>query len=344
MTLRITRLAQEVDGVAIGAEQVVVTQANRTKGAKGDTGDAATVSVGSVTKLSPGATPTVVNTGTSGAAVFDFGIPEGEKGDKGDKGDDGDAATIEIGAVTTLPAGSLATVENVGTPTAAILNLALPKGADGTGAGDVIGPAEAVAGHIAVFADGTGKVLEDGGAPPEPGLVLIEAMEVTSPVAAIDFVNGIDGTYDGYEIRFYNVRLSTESSLVMQVSSNGGTSFDNGASDYTWIRKLQRSSAASTIDGSGLASAQSIEVSSISIGNSADEVGCSGVVRIMQPSVAQHHTFLTDCVGIDTLGNLFRAEVAGRRKAAAIVNAVRFFNSFGNVTSGAFALYGVRKS
>ena len=40
-------------------------------------------------------------------------------------------STIEIGTVTTLPAGSPATVVNIGTPSAAILDFGLPEGDQG---------------------------------------------------------------------------------------------------------------------------------------------------------------------------------------------------------------------
>lgn len=46
-------------------------------------GDAATIAVGAVTTLSAGATATVENVGTAGAAVFDFGIPRGDPGATG---------------------------------------------------------------------------------------------------------------------------------------------------------------------------------------------------------------------------------------------------------------------
>ena len=55
-------------------------------GDKGNPGTAATIEVGSVTGLDAGASPTVVNSGTSTAARFDFGIPKGDKGDTGDPG------------------------------------------------------------------------------------------------------------------------------------------------------------------------------------------------------------------------------------------------------------------
>ena len=57
----------------------------------------------------------------------------GPKGDTGDTGPQGPAATITVGTTTTLPAGSQATVTNVGTSGAAVFNFGIPKGADGQG-------------------------------------------------------------------------------------------------------------------------------------------------------------------------------------------------------------------
>ena len=48
-------------------------------GKAGPPGAAATVAVGSTTTLNPGVDATVTNSGTNTAAVFDFGIPKGEK-------------------------------------------------------------------------------------------------------------------------------------------------------------------------------------------------------------------------------------------------------------------------
>lgn len=56
------------------------------KGTTGATGSAATVAAGSVTTLSPGASATVVNAGSSSAATFNFGIPQGATGSTGSAG------------------------------------------------------------------------------------------------------------------------------------------------------------------------------------------------------------------------------------------------------------------
>lgn len=71
--------------------------------------------------------------------------PVNIKGEQGVAGKDGTAATVAIGTVTTGDPGSNASVTNVGTDTAAVFDITIPrgdKGADGTGAGDVIAAAD----------------------------------------------------------------------------------------------------------------------------------------------------------------------------------------------------------
>lgn len=118
----------------------------------GGGGTAATIRVGTTTTLPPGSSATVTNSGTSSAAVFNFGIPAGERGEAGAAGPagaqgaegpagtdgingvdgkDGTAATITVGAVTTGAPETAAAVDNVGTSTAAIFNFTIPRGKDG---------------------------------------------------------------------------------------------------------------------------------------------------------------------------------------------------------------------
>ena len=71
--------------------------------------------------------------------------PVNIKGEQGKHGTDGAAATVAIGTVTTGEPGTTASVTNVGTDTAAVLDIIIPrgdKGKDGTGAGDVVAAAD----------------------------------------------------------------------------------------------------------------------------------------------------------------------------------------------------------
>lgn len=74
------------------------TGATGATGAKGDTGDpgaAATIAAGTTTTGAPGTNASVVNSGTSSAAVFDFTIPRGATGATGPAG-----AGVQTGGLT----------------------------------------------------------------------------------------------------------------------------------------------------------------------------------------------------------------------------------------------------
>ena len=77
-------------------------------GATGATGTAATATAGTTATLAPGANATVVNAGTTSAAVFNFGIPTGAQGPQGIQGIPGPAGSGsgDVVSTTTLTAGA----------------------------------------------------------------------------------------------------------------------------------------------------------------------------------------------------------------------------------------------
>jgi len=116
-------------------------------GPTGATGTAATIAAGTTTTSLPGTSASVINSGTSSAAVFDFTIPRGDvgaTGPTGATGATGAAATIAAGTTTTTAPGTSATVTNVGTSGAAIFDFDIPRGAgvnSGGSAGQVLAKA-----------------------------------------------------------------------------------------------------------------------------------------------------------------------------------------------------------
>jgi hypothetical protein len=73
------------------------------QGTQGPQGAAATIAVGTTSTLAPGSSATVANSGTSSAAVFDFGIPEGVQGPPGL---DGTGAPV-FGQVAKMTSGTI---------------------------------------------------------------------------------------------------------------------------------------------------------------------------------------------------------------------------------------------
>lgn len=117
-----------------GTEWVYLCDLSGVQGAKGE---AATVTVGTVTVGAAGSDPSVTNVGTSAAAVLNFVIPKGDKGDPGDKGDDGTG----ISGIT-LTSGNHAP-GTLDTYTVQLTNgetfpFQVYNGTNGTGAGDLM--------------------------------------------------------------------------------------------------------------------------------------------------------------------------------------------------------------
>lgn len=129
------------------------TGAKGDKGDKGDTGATGangvtpTLKVGSTTTGNAGTNASVTMTDNNNVYTLNFVIPKGEKGDTGAKGAagakgqdgakgaDGITPTIRVGTVTTLAAGSNATVTMSENNNVYTLNFGIPKGNKGdTGA------------------------------------------------------------------------------------------------------------------------------------------------------------------------------------------------------------------
>ena len=110
-------------------------------GANGKDGVTPTLRVGSTSTGNAGTNANVTMTDSNNVYTLNFVIPKGEKGDNGTKGADGAKGadgitpTLKVGTVTTLAAGSNATVTMSENNNVYTLNFGIPKGNKGdTGA------------------------------------------------------------------------------------------------------------------------------------------------------------------------------------------------------------------
>ena len=162
------------------------------QGAKGDQGDAGTITVGTVTS---GDTVAVENVGTSTAAVFNFTLK------KGDKGDTGNAATIAVGTVT---GGSTASVTNSGTSSAAVFDFVLPKGDTGA------------QGNPTVVNGKSGASITLGGG--DIAMTSYSKPASTSAIATSDTINDAVGKLE-YKADANATSISTNTSAIADINA-----------------------------------------------------------------------------------------------------------------------------
>jgi hypothetical protein len=176
----------------------------------------------------------------------------------------------------------------------------------------------------------------------ESGLVLL-ATSSASASATIDFTSGINSTYDEYEIHFQNVIPATNNAtLNLRVSYDGATW--QSTAEYTYAFNTVTTAASSTASGATNGTSM---ILTPALSNAAADGGASGVIHIITPSnTASFKHMLWDitsrasATGFTSGGGMYTKTDSSTSATVGI----RFLASSGNLTSGGFKLYGVKKS
>lgn len=191
-------------------------------------------------------------------------------------------------------------------------------------------------GHI-ITADASGN-LQDGGVL-STGSMIYLSTQTASASATIDFTSLITSTYDDYVVIFDGViPVTGGTSLYFRTSSNNGSSYDAGANNYAWGQSgtLGSGAGATEID-LGIGGAPS--------NNAA--VGIAGTLRLynLNSATVYKRAVWDISYGSATGSASFVSYAgAGARISTAAVNAIRFLMQGGNISTGTFKLYGIKKA
>ena len=148
-----------------------------------------------------------------------------------------------------------------------------------------------------------------------------------------------NSTYSSYQVVFDSVLPATDvAALYMRFSSDGGSTFDSGASDYEYAARI--------VASNGVASDKSDEnasgfIISDLIGTAAGETGVSGKVDLT-PSGGGRPSVRWQVSRVSSGNFLGYQRGGGERRATVEVDAIQFLMSTGNIASGIIYLYGLK--
>ena len=201
---------------------------------------------------------------------------------------------------------------------------------------------------VAIGAGTSGHFLKSQGAGSVPvfaadskgGMTFINTTDI-SDAATYNFTAVDASSYDAYHFLLQNVIPATDNvQMHARTSTDGGSSYDSGASDYAWhddqFATYTRDDADDSIVLTGTTSG-----TAYTVGSAANEPGVSGWIWLMGPHLtgftAMSSTLNMKSASTYYIGN----ECFGWRLEAADVDAFQLFYSSGNIESGTITVYGL---
>jgi hypothetical protein len=177
-----------------------------------------------------------------------------------------------------------------------------------------------------------------------PGKVLL-ATQSASASATIDFTTNLSDAYDGYEIAFDGVKPATDDvGLWLRVGTGGGPTYQT--SGYKWLQNQ-------FITGTGInaigdnAAGQMVLTNSggggSGVGNASGE-HVSGSIKFSNPDASDFPMFNIETRWRCANGNLGAVNEVAEYSTAGAITGLRLMFSSGNIASGRFVLYGMRKA
>ena len=171
------------------------------------------------------------------------------------------------------------------------------------------------------------------------GTVVELTRGTVSSAASLDLTAGTWSLYKEIRLRFYDFIPATDNTILqMRTSSDGGSSYDSGASDYAYV--IQRSDDTATNDilrQSGTTAIDIVRDCGSDTGESA-----SGEIKLRNPSGTLHTLIRAHTENRNSAGNLQMHDVGARRSDGADVDGVQLLFSSGNISSGSYVLEGLR--
>ncbi len=180
-------------------------------------------------------------------------------------------------------------------------------------------------------------------------LILLSTTTVSSSTSNVTFSSGIDSTYPIYKFEFINIHGANEQELVMDFSSDGGSTYDK---TYTTSffraahNEADSDSCVAYVTSRDLANSGARPFLSTPISTDNDN-NVSGEMYLFNPSsttflkhfISRTSSTLSD--GTASGSYIQDSFVGGYANTTSAINAIKFEMDSGNIDSGIFKMYGV---
>ncbi len=176
---------------------------------------------------------------------------------------------------------------------------------------------------------------------PVPGALVLLSTQTASTSANLQFTTGINNIYSKYIFEFLDLIFSGDTNFVVNTSSNGGSSYDSGATDYSYTFRQYKGVSGTAFDsGSNVVNISRILLNSSTL-NSSQPMNGSFILYNPSQSVV-NHMVSWEFFNLVTSGSVPCIwEGVGYRNSSISVNAIKFAPGGGTITSGAIKLYGL---
>ena len=172
------------------------------------------------------------------------------------------------------------------------------------------------------------------------GLTFINTSDI-SAAATYDFTGFTAASYDTYVLHVMNLIPATDDvSLELLTSTDGGSSFDTGASDYSWYTQMSDSNTGDTADDSIWLNGSTAD-GTYRFGSASNEDGLSMVLYVVAPHLTKRTQFHWRGSGFNASGAIKLFLGAGARFESADVDGIRLLFTSGNIESGTITAYGL---
>lgn len=181
---------------------------------------------------------------------------------------------------------------------------------------------------VMIFSDGTNYFTNRGRAT-APGSELLFT-DSGSSVASVEIDTDIDWTkYHNYRITGYFIPVSDGADLWLRTSTDGGATYDSGASDYQ-----------SSFDVNVIGALSYIRLGQTTFVGGATNEGVWIELVAKKPADAAYTDISGTMTGYNTGGSYYSMSAGGVRESAADVNGIQFLFSTGNIASYNLQIFG----